>query len=675
MPWYAASNLIVNPDGTRAKEFPRGTKRLAKEPSHQSQERALQADGSVRIDCAATADFVDTSGLTWRSDRFVTGGTATLNSVSLPGNALATLYTTERYGSTISYAIPVANGTYRVGLHFIETWWTSAGQRIFDIYLQDQLAIGAFDIVGAAGGQRIPTIQYVLVQVTGGMVNLRMQATTDNARIEALQVVPAAPGAVRIDTGSGRTFVAPDGSVWENDQYYTGGARWSNSVSLPGNALATIYGTERWGPTISYAIPIANGSYRVGLHFIETWLTGPGQRIFNIFVQDVLVFPAFDVFAAAGGGRIPVVRYANVTVTASVLRIRLVATADAARIDGIEVIPMTPTPAPTGAPIRPTSAPTVGPPTPAPSPAPPTSSPTRTPTSLPTPMPPIPNQAPIVSAGSFQTTSPNVAITLRGSASDDGLPTSPGRLTYAWTVLFGPGTVAFTSVSDPRTSATFSAIGSYVLQLSVTDGQASSTGTVTVTVTSTPQVRSSRADVLLLQLTAGLAMQGYASGAIDRLYAVNMLERMVRPVFECLANGTLRSLLPVDATLGYRVQFMYDEAFTRALAGLASWLELGPDATSEGLRRANMIDLVIRAVNNAFNPASPDYTTMNRGTQSYVEASFLALAMVRAPTQVWARLSAASQAAIVTVWRSVSASGAQMPDNNFVSVLCVDGGS
>ena len=44
-----------------------------------------------------------------------------------------TLYDSERYGNTFSYGINVPNGTYTVALKFAELYWTSAGQRVFNV--------------------------------------------------------------------------------------------------------------------------------------------------------------------------------------------------------------------------------------------------------------------------------------------------------------------------------------------------------------------------------------------------------------------------------------------------------------------------------------------------------------------------------------------------------------
>ena len=91
------------------------------------------------------------------------------------------------------------------------------------------------------------------------------------------------------------------------------------------------------------------------------------------------------------------------------------------------------------------------------------------------------NQPPVVSAGPDQEIShPQTTVTLSGAVSDDGLPA--GMLSVAWTQVSGPGNVVFSAPSSPATSATFPAIGNYVLRLTATDGTLTSTDDVGVTV-------------------------------------------------------------------------------------------------------------------------------------------------------------------------------------------------
>ena len=91
------------------------------------------------------------------------------------------------------------------------------------------------------------------------------------------------------------------------------------------------------------------------------------------------------------------------------------------------------------------------------------------------------NQAPTVNAGPDQTITLPSGVTLNGTATDDGLP--PGStLTVAWSTVSGPGTASFDNPSAAATTATFSTSGQYVLRLTASDGQLSSSAGLTITV-------------------------------------------------------------------------------------------------------------------------------------------------------------------------------------------------
>jgi len=101
--------------------------------------------------------------------------------------------------------------------------------------------------------------------------------------------------------------------------------------------------------------------------------------------------------------------------------------------------------------------------------------------------PPPTNAAPVANAGSDQTiVLPHTAVTLNGSATDDGLP-SPGQLTYLWSVVPGSGSVAFGDPNAASTTASFPGDGVYVLRLSVSDGERSAHDDVVITVNPAPQ--------------------------------------------------------------------------------------------------------------------------------------------------------------------------------------------
>ncbi|MBC8002226.1 MAG: lamin tail domain-containing protein, partial [Opitutaceae bacterium] len=80
-----------------------------------------------------------------------------------------------------------------------------------------------------------------------------------------------------------------------------------------------------------------------------------------------------------------------------------------------------------------------------------------------------PNTAPGVNAGAdFAITLPALG-TLAGSVNDDGLPASPGFVTYSWSKISGPGSVTFSDTNDLRSVVSFGTNGTYVLRLTASD--------------------------------------------------------------------------------------------------------------------------------------------------------------------------------------------------------------
>jgi hypothetical protein len=90
-----------------------------------------------------------------------------------------------------------------------------------------------------------------------------------------------------------------------------------------------------------------------------------------------------------------------------------------------------------------------------------------------------PNLPPVVDAGPDATTIGTSAAHLAGNVSDDGLQ---GPLTIQWNQLSGPGLATFTAPNQAVSDVSFSAVGSYTVQLSAFDGELTSTDTVVVTV-------------------------------------------------------------------------------------------------------------------------------------------------------------------------------------------------
>ncbi|HTZ57083.1 MAG TPA: DUF2264 domain-containing protein [Acidobacteriaceae bacterium] len=141
----------------------------------------------------------------------------------------------------------------------------------------------------------------------------------------------------------------------------------------------------------------------------------------------------------------------------------------------------------------------------------------------------------------------------------------------------------------------------------------------------------------------------------DREYWVHILARTAQPVLKALSERKLKAEMPVEAPHGNaaeRRQFTYLEAMGRLLAGIAPWLESGPQSGPEGNLRSQYGDLSRSAIQAGVDPASPDFMNFNQGRQPVVDAAFLALAVLRAPTELWKKLDSRTQQQLIAALQS-----------------------
>ncbi|WPU92006.1 DUF2264 domain-containing protein [Mucilaginibacter sabulilitoris] len=159
--------------------------------------------------------------------------------------------------------------------------------------------------------------------------------------------------------------------------------------------------------------------------------------------------------------------------------------------------------------------------------------------------------------------------------------------------------------------------------------------------------------ILVLPLsTMAMAQSQNDAGLKERAYLVKSLSRIADPVLTSLSKNQLKQLMPIEAKTNDRGNYTYLEAFGRLLAGMAPWLELGPDQTPEGQLRQKYIELARIGLHNATDPNSPDFMNFNKGGQPVVDAAFLAQALLRAPHQLWDPLDAATKANVIVALKS-----------------------
>jgi len=143
----------------------------------------------------------------------------------------------------------------------------------------------------------------------------------------------------------------------------------------------------------------------------------------------------------------------------------------------------------------------------------------------------------------------------------------------------------------------------------------------------------------------------------DRGYWIEVLRKISDPVLHALKERKLKQRMPVEALhVEERRQYSHLEAMGRLLAGIAPWLELGLEPGSSGsdesALRARYAELAREAIAAGTDPGSPDFMNFDKGRQPVVDAAFLALAILRAPHELWKKLDAKAQQNVIAALKS-----------------------
>jgi hypothetical protein len=122
------------------------------------------------------------------------------NTIDLSGvtnPAPAAVYQTARVaatigaGTTFSYTIPglTAGSSHTVRLHFAETFWTAAGQRVFNVSINGTQVLTNFDIFATAGAMNRAVIEQFSASANGsGQIVIQFTTVTDKALISGIEV-------------------------------------------------------------------------------------------------------------------------------------------------------------------------------------------------------------------------------------------------------------------------------------------------------------------------------------------------------------------------------------------------------------------------------------------------------------------------------------------------------
>ncbi|HKE21114.1 MAG TPA: malectin domain-containing carbohydrate-binding protein [Bryobacteraceae bacterium] len=270
--------------------------------------------------------YMDQSSHLWAGDAYFASGAAIeVRYGRLARTADPALYQHARQGTDFGYDIPLKPGVYEMRLHFAESSMrvpivgeTGEPMRRFRVFANGQQVlpppdgrhVRQFYISSDDGGEDVADVKVFkdITPAPDGKLHLRFIADRQDALVNAIEIVPGDRGRlhpIRL-CAAGRPTLDDRGNVWLPDNLAQGGRLSTFTRPIAGTGAPALFQGERFGH-FSYTIPVAPSRYTVSLGFAENYYTvwnaapGTGQRLFNVYLNGLLVLRDFDVFSRAGG--------------------------------------------------------------------------------------------------------------------------------------------------------------------------------------------------------------------------------------------------------------------------------------------------------------------------------------------------------------------------------------
>ena len=259
-------------------------------------------DGSPKIDSA---------GAYWQADRYFHGGAAFRRPDSPVLKTSDPMLFDYWRTNDFTYDIPLAPGPYELHLFFVASPQDDPKSSFFNVSLNGQPLLSAFNISFDALGANIADERVFkdIYPDKDGILHLKFFMDRSSPTLNALEILPGLPHRqlpVRL-IAQQSAVTDHNGNLWHPDDYFQGGILSDPPRQVNGTPDPNLYVQERYGH-FTYSIPVdTRGRYTLVLHFAELyWVpdlrigAGAKSRVFRVYCNGSTLLDNFDIFKEVG---------------------------------------------------------------------------------------------------------------------------------------------------------------------------------------------------------------------------------------------------------------------------------------------------------------------------------------------------------------------------------------
>lgn len=139
------------------------------------------------INVGGAGDVIQYNGIWYEPSTYVTGGLFSNTRDPVFGGDGNAMFQSELYGD-LRLSIPISNQQVSVELSFAEFAYTYAGQRVFDVTIENQRVLENVDVFAEAGKNSVWSPPPFVVNVTDGTLNINIDASVGNGVLSSVLV-------------------------------------------------------------------------------------------------------------------------------------------------------------------------------------------------------------------------------------------------------------------------------------------------------------------------------------------------------------------------------------------------------------------------------------------------------------------------------------------------------